>query len=645
MEISSSTLHKIQLERRLYQCRCSHWFRLILTPLLLLLITGQPSWSQGFPATATQWGLPTEGGYNLVSSYNTLMRTADTRAEGQGWAVRDMNGDNRPDLVVLTEDNGTYNEPFGTGTARYWKVYFNTGTGYATTAQTWALPPGGYIASGTGHLFSFNALEHSSTPYTGNQSWVMRDMNGDSRPDLVVLTEGTGIYDDVFGTGTNRYWKVYLNTGTGFSMTVTTWALPPGGYISNGHTYSFNSLNHEDGTQRWSVIDINGDARVDLVVLTENSTVFGDNTNTGRYWKVYLNTGAGFSTAATNWELPAGGHIFITGGVGGGRTIFLSFDYLAYSRTTYIGDLTWAVQDMNGDSRPDLVVLTERTNTYEEPFGTSNTGRYWKVYINTGTGFSTAATTWPLPAGGYIDYNNGHAYSFNALESEGSSLTGNQRWVTRDINGDAQPDLVILAEGNGTSIEPFGMGAGRYWKIFLNTATGFAATTTTWSLPTGGYSNFGRSYSFGSLDYVDNSSSLNTGNQSWSVLDMNGDFRPDLVVLAERSNYYSSAFGTGATGRYWKVYLNSSAVTAATNRSISTYASLYPNPATDQVVMTNAPASVGQSYAVTDCLGRMLLRGKITAPTQQLDLTSLANGLYIIQVGDQSKHSLRLIKQ
>jgi len=623
-------------------------YAVFVLALLVLLVSNHQGWSQGFSSTALSWTLPT--GNSSSASYNTLSAQSDSRTVGsQSWSVLDMNGDTRPDLVVLTEGNGTFNEPFGTGaTDRYWKVYLNTGAGYATTATNWTLPTGGYIAAGTGHLFSFNALAYASTAYTGNQSWSVLDMNGDARPDLVVLTEGTGIYNDVFGMGTTRYWKVYLNTGTGFSTTATSWALPAGGYVNNGHEYSFNTLTNNDYSQRWSVRDLNGDARPDLVVLTENNSVLGTGT-TDRSWKVYLNTGTSFAATATSWALPAGGHIFITGGVGGGRTVLLSFNYFDYQSTEYVGDQTWAVRDLNGDARPDLVILTEKTTTYVEPYGTGTTGRYWKVYVNTGNGFSTTAINWMLPAGGLVGYNDGHLYSFVALTGEGTPLARDQKWSVRDLNGDARPDLVIVGEGNGTYNEPYGTGTmGRYWKVYLNTGTGYATAATNWTLPVGGHLVASHNASFDALEYNYTTYSGTIGSQSWSVLDMNGDTKLDLVVYAERTTTYdNTAFGTGAA-RYWKVYLNASTVTAAASRSISSCsacASIYPNPTEEETTMQSPQTLVGQPYRVIDCLGRVLLAGKITAEKQPLDLGSLAHGVYIVQVGDHVKQNLRIVKQ
>ncbi|RZJ87045.1 MAG: VCBS repeat-containing protein, partial [Hymenobacter sp.] len=174
--------------RHLASCCFSAFGRLLL--LVGLLLAARQSHAQGFSTAATPWALPA-GGYATTShdySYPTLAHTSTSASTlDHTWATLDMNGDAKPDLVVLTEGNGTYNEPFGTGSpGRYWKVYLNTGSGYASTAIAWSLPAGGRIVTGSGHLASFDALAYAGSAYTGNQGWTVLDMNGDARPDLVV---------------------------------------------------------------------------------------------------------------------------------------------------------------------------------------------------------------------------------------------------------------------------------------------------------------------------------------------------------------------------------------------------------------------------------------------------------------------------
>ncbi|NOU29045.1 MAG: hypothetical protein HOO96_14180, partial [Polyangiaceae bacterium] len=80
--------------------------------------------------------------------------------------------------------------------AAYWKVYKNTGTGFATTATQWTLP-----ALGTTEGYDQIA------GYDGNTEWVTLDIDGDGKIDLVntaTLADGK-----VWGGDGAAYWKVH----------------------------------------------------------------------------------------------------------------------------------------------------------------------------------------------------------------------------------------------------------------------------------------------------------------------------------------------------------------------------------------------------------------------------------------------------
>ena len=167
-------------------------------------------------------------------------------------------------------------------------------------------------------------------------------------------------------------------------------------------------------------------------------------------------------------------------------------------------------------------------------------------------------------------------------------------------------------------------------------------TATTWALPVGGYTTSSHTFSFLDLAYTSTSS---LGSQTWSVLDINGDAKLDLIVLTERGTTYDEPYGTG-TSRYWKAYLNATTVvTAAALGTAVLVVSLYPNPTTDQVLVESGQALLGQPYTVTDYLGRPVLQGKLTAAKQAISLGSLSSGLYLIQVGGQLPQRLRVVKR
>ncbi|PZR06327.1 MAG: hypothetical protein DI539_24535, partial [Flavobacterium psychrophilum] len=194
--------------------------------------------AQGFASPAQQWNLPA-----VLDDYEH--RFADT-----DHVVVDMNGDGKPDLVHTENPatNGTA-DTFLNGQQKYWKVYLNTGTGFSATATQWNLPA---VLDGYEHRFT-------------DTYHVVVDMNGDGKPDLVhtenPATNGT---QDTFLNGQQKYWKVYLNTGSGFSATATQWNLPA---VLDDYEHRFADTDHV-------VVDMNGDLKPDLV-HTENPATNG----------------------------------------------------------------------------------------------------------------------------------------------------------------------------------------------------------------------------------------------------------------------------------------------------------------------------------------------------------------------------------
>ena len=427
--------------------------------------------------------------------------------------------------------------------------------GFGPSAANWHTPVGGQYSI-TGQLLGYNVFDFSNCPLPNSQNWQMMDIDGDARPDLVVFSAFSAFVSDhvQFGAGSaNPYWKVYFNIGSGIATNAVNWHTPVGGkyaYPMLKLGYNAGSFNEAsiDSSENWTLIDMNGDAKPDLVVTSryKSPVNYGVQFGLGSapYWKVYLNTGSGFSTSAIQWPTPNG--VFLDSwGVNCG--LFYSNNYFAFQDSVQI----WHLSDINGDAMPDLVFPSEynlaSSGVYQYGVGQSP---HWKVYLNTGTGFSSAVTNWTTPVGGYYSapgVNHGFMELFNYMTNMDSA----QVWSTRDMNGDNKPDLVITSEylfaNNG--LMQFGSPTAPYWKIFLNTDTGFASTPVIWSTPSGGNQ-------FGYFDLRFNILQA-PGTENWDVEDLNGDNKPDLVILADfqASSGFNQQFNAG-TSPYWKVHLN-----------------------------------------------------------------------------------------
>jgi len=608
-----------------------------------LIITSLLGFSQGFSTKYISWGLPLGGatiasGHNL--GFNETYGYPSTFNNSQGWITLDINGDGKPDLVSTSQGNGTYADAFSVGSNPHWNVYLNTGTGMSNSITPWALPLGGSIDS-AGHNYGFNATYDSISNINNSQGWNTFDINGDGKPDLVIMSQGDGTYADCFGVGTNPHWNVYLNTGSGFSAAVTSWALPSGGHLdASGHNYGFNDTkgvaSFYNNSLTWNTLDMNGDGKPDLV-----TTAIGDGTHadcfgvgTNPHWNIYLNTGNGFSTVASTWILPTGGNIDAS-----------NHNYGFYetigSISNYINSLAWNTLDINGDGKPDLVVTSKGSGIYADCFGVG-VNPCWNVYLNSGAGFSTTFTTWPLPSGGHKNLS-GHNFGFYQTTGLVGYFNNCLTWSTFDINGDGMADLVTTSKGDGTYSDCFGVGTNPHWNVYLNSGTGFSSIAFSWALPAGGNIGFNaHNYGF----YEANSLAERYNNcLAWSTTDIDGDGKSDLVVTSQANGTYSDCFGVG-TSPFWKVYLDTAVFVGISeiengikNISIS------PNPVSDNLTVMINKSLIDEPYYIFDSYGRVIFKDKLYSETNIVELKKLTSGIYFLQVGKQLKQTVKVIKQ
>jgi hypothetical protein len=71
---------------------------------------------------------------------------------------------------------------------------------------------------------------------------------------------------------------------------------------------------------------------------------------------------------------------------------------------------------------------------------------------------------------------------------------------------------------------------------------------------------------------------------------------------------------------------------------------LYPNPTKNLVTVAIPTELVNSNYSLIDQAGRTVMTGVLNNLNNSLDISALAKGLYIMQVGEQ-RLSLKLIKE
>ncbi len=227
----------------------------------------------GFASSATTWSTPNVG---LSDGPFTTFSASGTR----WWATMDLDGDHRPDLVQTGDPARSGGYVFGAGTASpYWRVFRNSGSGFASAGTNWATPDIG-LSDGP----------YVTTAAAGTRWWTTMDIDGDSRPDLVQTGDPTRSGGYVFGAGTvGAHWRVFANSGAGFSASGTNWATPDIG-LSDGPYTTFAA----SGTRWWTTVDMNNDGRVDLAQT-------GDPARSGGY--VFAGSGG----APASWRVHFGG--------------------------------------------------------------------------------------------------------------------------------------------------------------------------------------------------------------------------------------------------------------------------------------------------------------------------------------------------
>jgi hypothetical protein len=170
-------------------------------------------------------------------------------------------------------------------------------------------------------------------------------MDADGAIDL-VCTEWASSGIATLGTS---QWLWHANTGAGFSSSASSWSLP-----SAYGTAEFESIGDiNGGDPAWSLLDIDADGQVELVVTAYPSS--GSSSLGTDSWWVHDNTGAGFDSSASGWALPSS--------LGSG----------AFSRIydeTSTTQPYWSLLDLNGNSAVDIA-LTRWDSTGIAGLGTT----------------------------------------------------------------------------------------------------------------------------------------------------------------------------------------------------------------------------------------------------------------------------------
>lgn len=340
--------------------------------------------------------------------------------------VIDIDGDGRVDLVQARDptsdpfQGSTFQGPRGA----YWRVYRGTARGFTDDSTPWAVPSASFI-----NLYR---------PTDSKKPIALVDMDADGLVDLVHTGQ-----NQPHGYPAKPHWRVYLNLGdgTGFAAQPTAWVLP-----KQSLPQTFATLREHDGSGGWSLLDLDGDGRPDLVHTRDpeatQPTVFQQ--DQAPSWLVYRNRQREFVTPGVRWWLPSG---------------YFTDTTLPTSQTSTTV-ITWDTIDMGGNGAPDLVLATDPASVDPPegappserplPFDAGNVPQ-WVAFLNRGDAFSFTHEPWELPSD---QYHRLWLYRPN----------GGGSWDAFDIDGDGCTDLVDTAQPSPP--RPHGAAGSWHWLVY-----------------------------------------------------------------------------------------------------------------------------------------------------------------------------------
>ena len=316
-------------------------------------------------------------------------------------AVADVNGDGKPDVLVVNPCGASSNCTAGDGTSGSAGVLLGNGDG---TFQA-------EVAYGSG----------GSVPL----SVAVGDVNGDGKPDLLVANECAS------SSCANGVVAVLLGNGDGTFQTATAY--------SSGGT----------GASTIAVSDLRGDGKLDVVV-----------TNYG----------------CTQSICPGSVAVLLGNGDGTFQTA------VSYGSGGYIAE-SMAVADVNGDGKPDLLVANDCQSINSCDPSNPGLDGPGSVGVLLGNGDGTFQTA--------IAYSSGGSFAVSV--------------AVADVNGDRKPDLLVTNQcALSCTVNGVRNGEG-FVDVLLGNGDGTFQTAV--------------SHDSGGLDA-----------SSVTVADVNGDGKPDLVV-------------------------------------------------------------------------------------------------------------------
>lgn len=320
----------------------------------------------------------------------------------------------------------------------------------------------------------------------------------------------------------------------------------------------------------------------------------------------------------------------IVGGSGGGEP---------QVGKTINGGLSWTVTTLPtgmGFYSPNQILFTDNNTGYiacrsGKIFKTVNQGSNW-TELTTGTTDDITSIYFPSATVGYATLS----YSDKLLKT----INGGTSWSKINIDQ--------LREVNHV--------------CFTDISTGYLACGNSTILKTSNGGNSWNSFSFGTNDMfrtieftsTQNGYAAGSGGTIAQTTDAGITWTTVSSGLGTVNNLlYSMDFPNADTGYIatWEggpgIILrttNGGGISSVDEIKESCCFNIYPNPASDVFYITTNNLSNDLTYYIIDQVGRIVLSDKLTNETTKVDISQLAAGVYLLQLGEHKKHSLKVIK-
>ena len=76
----------------------------------------------------------------------------------------------------------------------------------------------------------------------------------------------------------------------------------------------------------------------------------------------------------------------------------------------------------------------------------------------------------------------------------------------------------------------------------------------------------------------------------------------------------------------------------------SDYISIFPNPTTSIITVTSSAALIGSKFIIYDQLGKEVKSGLIIAENTEVDMSRLAEGVYLFKAGTDMQETFKIFK-